>query len=167
MNKKFVFVFIIIVMFIFILTLFINNDSTTISEISQNDEKKILEYLDTKTNDISSPSKGKMYSSYDLLGIEENKIYIWLVKEEYITKDHAESKGNIVACPVVLYATKNNNNELLIENHNFPEDGKNYGKNLKRFFPENIIEKIDHTVTDTLLENIKIRVQEETSRIKK
>ncbi|MGD1838427.1 MAG: hypothetical protein ACPKPY_10275 [Nitrososphaeraceae archaeon] len=161
MNKKFIFIFIIIVIFIFILTLFVNNNSTNISKISQNDEKEILEYLDTKTNDISAPSRGKMYSSYDLLGIEENKIYIWLVKEEYIIlRDHVESKGNIVACPVVLYATKNNN-KLLINNHNYPEDGKNYGKSLKMFFPEKIIDKIDHTVTDKLLENIKIRAQEE------
>ncbi|MDN5316849.1 MAG: hypothetical protein PWR08_973, partial [Thermoanaerobacterium sp.] len=36
----------------------------------------------TKTNDIAYPNKGKMYSAFELLGTDKDKIYIWLVKEE-------------------------------------------------------------------------------------
>jgi hypothetical protein len=51
-------------------------DNNTI-KITQNDEKVILEYLDTKTDDIAYPSKGnKTYSAFNLLGTDIDKIYI-------------------------------------------------------------------------------------------
>lgn len=164
MNKKIIFIIcmLIIIVIVFIFT-FMNKDSTNISEISKDDEKQILEYLDTKTNDISRPSKGKngkLYSSYKLLGIEQNKIYIWLVKEEYVGD---KSIGNVVACPVVLYVKKDNH-KILIKKHSFSEDGINYGKSIQKFFPENIREimsgEIDSKDTDELRNNIKMRVQE-------
>ena len=74
------------------------------------------------------------------------------MKEEYIDN---KSKGNIVACPVVLYVKKDDY-KITVKKHNFPEDGTNYGRSLHRFFPENIreiiSEEINYTDTDTDLQ---------------
>jgi hypothetical protein len=75
-------------------------------KITQNDKKIILNYLDTKTNDIAYPSKGKMYSAFELLGTDKDKIYIWLVKEEYIKTGTNLERGQGVSLPVVLKIKK-------------------------------------------------------------
>ncbi|GEM_PF-980970 len=110
--------------------------SSNALSITKNDEKMILEYLDTKTDDIVSSKNGKMYSSFKLLGTSDNKIYIWMSKVEYFYVDGKVTRkdGDAVSLPVVLDA-KTTNNRLSIANHKYPEEGKNYGKSLKKLFP--------------------------------
>ena len=116
------------------------NGSHEIFKITENDEKVILEYLDKKTNDIAKPIKSndKMYSAFKLLGTDQYKIYIWLVKMEY-TKigKQVSNEGNAVSVPVVLKINKNNKGISIIS-HKYPEDGASYGKNIKSLFPSNI-----------------------------
>jgi hypothetical protein len=106
-------------------------------KITQNDKKIILNYLDTKTNDIAYPSKGKMYSAYELLGTDKDKIYIWLVKEEYIKAGTNLERGQGVSLPVVLKIKKSSKGISIIS-PDFPKDGVNYNKDVKKLFPANI-----------------------------
>ncbi|KAA5806606.1 MULTISPECIES: hypothetical protein [Thermoanaerobacterium] len=106
-------------------------------KITQNDKKIILNYLDTKTNDIAYPNKEKMYSAFELLGTDKDKIYIWLVKEEYIKTGTNLERGQGVSLPVVLKIKKNSKGISIIS-HDFPKDGVNYNKDVKKLFPANI-----------------------------
>ncbi|MDE4542928.1 hypothetical protein [Thermoanaerobacterium sp. R66] len=106
-------------------------------KITQNDKKIILNYLDTKTNDIAYPNKGKMYSAFELLGTYKDKIYIWLVKEEYIKAGTNLERGQGVSLPVVLKIKKSSKGISIIS-HDFPKDGVNYNKDVKKLFPANI-----------------------------
>ena len=80
------------------------NDSSDSLIITKNGEKAIYEYLDTKTNDISRPDTGKMYSAFEILGTDTDRIYLLVLKEEVIRQDgNNVKKTNIVSLPVVLY----------------------------------------------------------------
>lgn len=138
--KKIVLLVVLLCTIIILAFVLSKNGSHEIIKITENDEKVILEYLDKKTNDIAKPIKanGKMYSSFKLLGTDQNEIYIWLVKMEY-TKigEQVSNEGNAVSVPVVLKVNKNNKGISIIS-HKYPEDGINYGKNIKRLFPSNL-----------------------------
>ncbi|MCP2238768.1 hypothetical protein [Thermoanaerobacterium thermosaccharolyticum] len=111
--------------------------ATNTLKITQNDKKIILNYLDTKTNDIAYPSKGKMYSAFELLETDKDKIYIWVVKEEYIKVGATLERGQGVSLPVVLKIKKSSKGISIIS-HNFPKDGVNFNKDVKKLFPANI-----------------------------
>lgn len=135
-------------------------------KITENDKKVILEYLDTKTNDIARPSRGKMYSAFKLLGTDQDKVYIWLVKLEYFKVGNkiTHEDGDAVGTPVVLYIKKNDKG-ISITKHKYPEEGEYWGKSVKRLFPPNIrfpdyndkvnLEKITKSRAE---ENLKLRL---------
>lgn len=108
-------------------------------KITNDDEKIILEYLDKNTNDIASPTKGKMYSSFLLLGTSKDKIYIWVAKVEYLIMNGnvTDEGGNAVSLPVVLNVKKNGKS-LSIISHKYPEEGEDNGKSTKKLFPSDI-----------------------------
>lgn len=108
-------------------------------QISKSDKNIILNYLDNKTDDIAYPNKGKMYSSYKILGTEGKKIYIWMTKVEYLIVDNniTHKGGALVSLPVVLSVQTKNNN-ILITNHNYPTDGIDYSTSIKKLFPSYI-----------------------------
>jgi len=113
--------------------------STDTLKFTQDDEKRILEYLDTKTNNIAYSKKGKMYSAFKLLGTERNKIYMWVSKVEYFKLENTitHENGDAVSLPIVLDIEKSGNS-FIITGHNIPEDGENFGKSTKSLFPSNI-----------------------------
>ncbi len=106
--------------------------------VAKEDEETILNYLDMQTDDISSPNLGKMYSAYEILGTDTNRIYMWVIKEEctIIGKDVNMSNG--VSLPVVLYI-QTMQDGIVIEDHKVPRDGVWYGQDIKQLFPENVI----------------------------
>lgn len=106
-------------------------------KITKEDEKVILEYLDTKTNDISLPRYGKMYSAFVVFGTDADKIYIWMLKEEYLNKNGQVTKASGVSLPVVLYA-KAGKDKIEIEDHKYPEDGSRYVASIIKLFPESV-----------------------------
>ncbi|KOA18837.1 hypothetical protein CLHOM_27760 [Clostridium homopropionicum DSM 5847] len=106
-------------------------------KITKEDEKVILEYLDTKTNDISLPRYGKMYSSFIVLGTDADKIYIWMLKEEYLNKNGQVTRVSGVSLPAVLY-TKAGKDKIEIEDHKYPEDGSRYVASIIKLFPESV-----------------------------
>lgn len=113
--------------------------STNNLEISKIDQKVILEYLDEKTDDILSSKRGKVYSSFKLLGENKDEIYIWVVKLEYFNEgsEISHDGGDAVSIPVVLkFKLKDNNISIL--SHKYPNDGQNYNQSVKKLFPNNI-----------------------------
>lgn len=115
------------------------NVSTETLEITQTDEKIILDYLDNQTNDLASPHRGRMYSAFNLLGTRRNKIYLWVTKIEYLQAGGkiTHEGGDAVSSHVVLYVKKTGKNFRILS-HKFPDDGENYFKSLKKLFPPDI-----------------------------
>lgn len=145
--------------FISILLIFSGCDDTPKNsldtlKLTPQDERKIEEYLDTRTEDISSPDQGgKMYSAFKVLGTDTDKIYLWMLKYEYLKQSSELTNG--VSLPVVL-TIKTKDNQIIIEHHRFPKDGSEYGASLTKLFPQNIRDQIssNHNETVKALEQI-------------
>ena len=131
-------------------------DATNTLKITEADEEIIQEYLDTKTNNISSPNQnGKMYSTFEILGTDSNKIYVWMLKYEYLGKGKGLTNG--VSIPIVLYIQAEEY-EIRIKNHKYPKDGMEYGKSLKKLFPQNVITKMNNNHNE-LIKQLEERIQ--------
>lgn len=140
----------------------IKNSSNSLN-ITKEDEKIIQQYLDTKTNDISSTKSGKMYSAFILLGTDNDKIYVWMLKEECIKVGSGVIITNGVSSPLVLYV-KTGEYGIKIKSHKSPKDGEGYGKSIKKLFPQNVIDLISNISNEHmahLKEVIKNRVKED------
>lgn len=119
-------------------------------KLTQTDEQQIEEYLDTRTEDISSPYQGgKMYSAFKVLGTDTDKIYLWMLKYEYLKQSNELTNG--VSLPVVL-TIKTKDDQIIIENHSFPKDGSAYGASLTKLFPQNIRDQISNNHNETAKE---------------
>ena len=164
MMKKRFFVFVLQLLILFILGGYSSTpkDASNTLKITQADEKMIQEYLDTKTNDISAPyQKGEMYSAFKILGTDSNKIYVWMLKYEYLGQGKEPTNGGSI--PIVLYI-EGKGDEIEIKNHKYPKDGQEYGKSLKKLFPQNVIEKMNNNhneLIDQLEEIIQNRIKED------
>ena len=138
MKKGIVSIFLLSIMLIFGGCNSTVKNSSNYLKVTKDDEKIILEYLDTKTNDISAPSGGKMYSAFDVLGTDDNKIYIWVVKEQFIKHDSEMIQGTGgVSLPVVLNI-KTIDGKIKVIDHKSPRDGNEGAKDIKKLFPENV-----------------------------
>lgn len=125
------------------------NSSNTL-KLTPQDEQKIEEYLDTRTEDISAPNQGgKMYSAFMILGTESDKIYLWMLKYEYLEENNELTNG--VSLPVVLTITTKDN-QIVIEKHNIPKDGSEYGTSLTKLFPQNIRDQISNNHNEMVKE---------------
>jgi hypothetical protein len=137
-------------------------DSSNIIKITQADEKIIEEYLDKRTNDISTPyGGGKMYSAFNILGTDDNKIYVWMLKSEYLKQTNELTNG--VSVPIVIYI-ETKGDKIEIKNHKCPKDGVEYGKSLRKLFPQNVRDEIENNHNEFiqhLEEIIKNRVKED------
>ena len=163
MKKRF-FVFILLLSIFFILGNCNSTpkDSSNTLKITEVDKKIIQEYLETKTNNISAPyNGGKMYSAFKILGTDNNKIYVWMLKHEYLKQTNELTGG--VSIPLVLYVkTKGNNIE--IKKHKYPKEGEEYGRSLTKLFPENVREEMNsnpNELAHQLQEIINNRVKED------
>lgn len=139
-------------------------DASNTLKITEEDNKVIQEYLDTRTDDISAPySGGKMYSAYKVLGTDSDKVYVWMLKYEYI-KQHKELT-NGVSIPIVLYI-ESNGNTIEIKKHKIAGNGvEDDYKDRKRLFPQNIRDEminIDNEQISKLEEIIRNRIKEDT-----
>ncbi|MEW9095481.1 MAG: hypothetical protein AB2417_10410 [Clostridiaceae bacterium] len=138
-------------------------DSSNTLEITQTDEKIIQEYLDTKTNDISSPYRGgKMYSAFRILGTDSNKIYVWMLKYENLKQSNELTNG--VSIPIVLYI-ETKGDKIEIDNHKYPKDGVEYGRSLGKLFPQNVRDEMSNNNNELigqLEEIIRNRIKSDT-----
>ena len=78
---------------------------------------------------------GKAFCSCDLLGIEDNKIYLWVYCEEYYLKDSVLEKGSGLFQPVVLEFYEDEI-EFQITRHYAPTEGIGWEKSIKEIFPK-------------------------------
>lgn len=139
----------------------INNASNSL-KITLEDEKLIRDYLDTKTDDILKARYGKVYSAFDVLGTDKDRIYVWVHKEEYFKEGNSLVSEDAVAMPLVLYISIDKG--LEINSHKGPEDGTGYGKSMRSLFPENIKNSINTDYNERasrLSEEAKSRAEED------
>ncbi len=128
---------IIVVLVLLVIAIYYSMLGTKI-DASKIDESDILYYLEVKTDDIAPANPGIRYVAYKTLDIINDRIYLWVVKEDFIQEQNGQIlTETVVACPVVLIIGENENG-LFVKSHNYPEDGKDYGYNLKRYFPEKV-----------------------------
>ena len=90
-------------------------------------------------NIAATENNGTAFCSSELLGIENNNIYLWIYCEEYYLKDNLLKKGSGLFEPISLETDENNK----IVNHLLPQEGIGYTNDLKTIFPKCIIEKED------------------------
>lgn len=134
----------------------LKNSSNSLS-ITKDDEKAILKYLDTKTDDILAPTSGKVYSAFYILGTDNDKIYTWVTKKEEII-------GSVVSLPVALNV-ETIDGKIKVINHKFPRDGDEGAKDIEKLFPKNVRDVMydkDHNERVIELEDIiKNRIKQE------
>ena len=136
-------------------------------EITKNQEALILDYLDTKTNNIAYSKGAAMFSAFKILGTDKDKVYIWLVKVEYFESqdtNNAPGTRQAVYVPVSLHV-KEDATGFSIISHEFPRDGIYYGKDIGRIFPPNIVKEIaaisgNSESQSELIEVTRIRAEE-------
>ena len=139
-RRLFLFLSILPILLIFVGCNSTKEASSNIIKLTQSDEENIREYLDTKADDISSPFQGgKMYSAFKILGTNGDKIYLWMLKYEYLKPSNELTNG--VSLPVVL-TIGTNDGQIVIENYSFPKDGNDYGPSLIKLFPQNVRDQI-------------------------
>jgi len=139
-RRLFLFLSILPILLIFVGCNSTKEASSNIIKLTQSDEENIREYLDTKADDISSPFQGgKMYSAFKILGTDPDKIYLWMLKYEYLKPSNELTNG--VSLPVVL-TIGTNDGQIVIENYSFPKDGNEYGPSLIKLFPQNVRDQI-------------------------
>lgn len=163
MKKRNIVIFVLLLAVLFIRFNFGLKNSFNSLEITKIDEKTISEYLNTKTDDILAATDGRVYSSFTILGTDKDRIYLWLLKEEYIKKDNDITLQSGVSLPVVLYI-KNDSNKIEIISHKIPADGAEHEETMRKLFPRNIRNKINHNNNErakSLELDIKNRVEED------
>ena len=139
-RRLFLFLSILPILLIFVGCNSTKEASSNIIKLTQSDEENIREYLDTKADDISSPFQGgKMYSAFKILGTDPDKIYLWMLKYEYLKPSNELTNG--VSLPVVL-TIGTNDGQIVIENYSFPKDGNDYGPSLIKLFSQNVRDQI-------------------------
>lgn len=160
--------YLIISIIIIIIAFLVYDEFDNSLEITKTDEKIILQYLDTKTNDINVAREGKMYSAFTVLGTDEDKIYIWLLKEGYFKEEGMLRVESGTSLPVVLYI-KNGKNGIEITNHKYPEDGIGNEKSMKKLFPYYVRYAINSNYNeraDKLQKIIKNRAEKDFQKLK-
>jgi len=90
-----------------------------------------------------------MYSAFKILGTDAEKIYLWMLKYEYLEKSNELTNG--VSLPVVL-TIKTKDDQIVIEKHNFPKDGSAYSTSLRKLFPQTIRDQISRNHNDMVKE---------------
>lgn len=130
MKKGIFFIFLLLMMIVLGGSSQVLKNSSNSLSITKDDEKEILKYLDTKTNDILAPTNGKVYSAFYILGTDNDKIYTWVIKKEEIIRSS-------VSLPVVLNV-ETINGKIKVISHKFPRDGHDGAEDIKKLFPENV-----------------------------
>ena len=58
----------------------LNAIKSNAKEASVEVKKNLEEYIENNTDDICEKTDGKSYSAFEILGMNEDEVYIWLVK---------------------------------------------------------------------------------------
>ncbi|MCC2630212.1 MAG: hypothetical protein K0S38_21 [Candidatus Paceibacter sp.] len=99
-------------------------------------DEAIKDYL-MQSNFTQPNFGGKTFIAFERLGDEKTNareiVYIWLVAQEYFSKDGNIEKGSGISLPVALYFE--NGEPITL---NVPRDGSNYTIDIQKIFPSNV-----------------------------
>lgn len=98
-------------------------------EVSTEVKRKLEEYIENNTDDICEKTDGKSYSAFEVLGMNEDEVYIWLIKAN-------DKKG--ISVPVQLKVNEN----FEVIGHKYPDNDVDYEEDLEELFPKSVISKI-------------------------
>lgn len=104
-------------------------------EVTTEEKEKLEEYIENNTDDICEKTDNKSYSAFEILGVNKDEVYIWLLKANDIS---------VVSIPVQLKV----NEDFEVIGHKYPGDGADYKEDLEELFPKNIRKKIDNKQND-------------------
>ena len=128
-------------LFLIVLSGCADNYDTSLSKQTKNEFKEIQTICEQyiENNIALTEYNGIPFCSCELLGIENNNIYLWIYCEEYFLKNNQLKKGAGLFEPISLKIDKNNR----IINHLLPQEGIAYTNDIKTIFPKCIIESED------------------------
>ena len=165
MKLKFFLISRLILLFLIITLLTIailifNTKTITLEKITNVDKETILKYLEMKTENISLTHEGStMVSAFHILEVTPNKIYIWVLKSEYVKyRNEILYLMGATSLPVVLYIKKING-KLEIINHKFPRDGTYWSRDVNRLFPTTVIKSFNNIDKESLQNMINDRAR--------
>lgn len=116
-------------------------------EVSTEVKEKLEEYIENNTDDICEKINGKSYSAFEILEMDKDEIYIWLIKAN-------DEKG--ISVPVKLKIDEN----FEVISHKYPEGGANYEEDLKNLFPKSVINKMEKG-KNTYIKKLENKINEE------
>lgn len=134
-------------------------------------EERINKYIDEK-NKNNKFSRNFFYHKegvitlceFKILGMDQSRIYLWLIKAEYCKADENIKQQNIISLPFV-FKYKNKSDDIVITGYAYPRDGSSYGKDITRLFPTAIIEKFpDYEEIISLNENLEHKAFEKLNK---
>ena len=125
----------------------LNAIKSNAKEASVEVKKNLEEYIENNTDDICEKTDGKSYSAFEILGMNEDEVYIWLVKAN-------DEKG--ISVPVQLKIDKN----YEVISHKYPENGANYKEDLETLFPKSVINKMENG-KNTYIKKLENKIDEE------
>ena len=146
MRKRHIVVLISIVLIglIFWLTdnlIILPKDSADCLELTEEDERIIINYLNNNMDNNSKNRIQKTYSTFEIIGTDKKKVYLYLSQQSYYVLNGELKTENTWLCPVVL-TIKDKNGKISIVKHQVPRDGSEYGKDRRRLFPKNVLNRI-------------------------
>lgn len=92
---------------------------------------------------ISWPISGdKVITTFEVLGQDQDMIYLWAVQWEYYKRSTTLYTGKGWSSPMILIVKPSKNGELSIVSHKVPREGKYYEEDIKKMFPEQLHKEI-------------------------
>ena len=99
-------------------------------EITTKEIENLTRYIESKTDDICEKTNNRSYNAFEILGVNNDEVYIWLLK--------ANDKS-VVSTPVQLKV----NDDFEVIGHRYPNGGDDYKEELQDLFPKRVIKKMD------------------------
>lgn len=126
--------------------------------LSTVDHAMIEAYIDEHVTDEGEDEQ--VLSVHEVLGSDQGagKIYLWVMAEGYMTKANRIVKTSGLSQPVLLKVSDKSGDLEIIE-HASPRDGNDYPKDIKKMFPDFIIDKFDN-VEEKLREELEKKFRE-------
>lgn len=116
-------------------------------EITTKEIESLTKYIENKTDDICEKTNNKSYNAFEILGVNKDEIYIWLLKANDIS---------VVSIPVQLKV----NDDFEVISHKYPGDGAEYKEDLEELFPKNIRKKINNE-HDAYVKKLEDKIEQE------
>ena len=144
MSKRNFLVLIVMVLILIIASIYIKDRSSSIVLDTQDTKlhRAIQDYLDNEMH--QARDGGKIFSSYIIHGTRKKEIYLTIFMQEYIKKGDELKTDYGLLTELVLIAEKTNSG-LIITDYKRPQDGVDYGKDIKKWFTKEALKNLRET----------------------